>query len=125
MANYSAIDLIGHLGADPKVKYLDDGKVVTSWRMAINDPLRKDDPASWYNVSIWGKQAEACGKYLHTGSLVHVHGTPKQRPYKDRDGNDRVSFDVKAHSVAFLSSKDDNRRPSNNEPPPYDGDAPF
>ncbi len=71
--------LIGRLGADPEVRYTQDGMMVTNLRIATNE-FRKDksgervDRTEWHRVVAFGKLAEICGNYLSKGRLVFIEG---------------------------------------------------
>lgn len=109
---YQQITLIGHLGADPEMRYTQDGTPVTSFRIAVNRRRRAQDGTTqeetvWFGVSAWERQAELCNQYLAKGRRVLVVGEIREpRIYTDREGNTRASLDVRARNVRFLSSHD-------------------
>lgn len=109
---YQSITIIGNLGRDPEMKYLQDGKCVTSFSIAIS--AKKDDPPLWVKVSAWEKLAEICNQYLIKGSKVLVvgvlqydKGTGGPETFQKQDGTVGASFKVTAKEVRFLSSKAD------------------
>lgn len=124
--------LIGHLGADPEVRYTQSGTAVANFSVATNEKWKdkngeKQEHTEWHRVVVWDKLAENCAEYLHKGSKVHVEGKNQTRKWQDKDGTDRWSTEVVARSVIFLDSKGSGGgggRP--NEPPPMDDDdVPF
>lgn len=106
MAGSATVQLYGNLGSDPEVKFLDGGKAVAKFSVAVNG-YKKDAEPSWFNVSVFGKSAENCGTYLKKGKPVLVTGRIEVRKYQAKDGNKGVSVDVIAENVTFVGSKDD------------------
>jgi len=107
---YQKTVIVGRLGADPTLKYSDNGEPVTSFSVATS--TRKDETA-WFGVTVWGASADACNQYLKKGSKVLVEGrlsfdkeTGAPRVWKDKDGVWRSSFELMASQVVFLSGKD-------------------
>lgn len=104
--SYSKTTIVGHLGRTPEVKFLDDGKAVCNFSVAVNIGFGEDKTVQWYNVAVFGKTAEACGKWLDKGKQVLVTGTTRLREYKKKDGSRGTSLDMTADSfngVVFLS----------------------
>lgn len=64
--------LTGNLGRDPEVRYFEDGKVVANFSVAVRQ--RKDLPARWVKVAIWGKSAQYAADYLRKGDKVALFG---------------------------------------------------
>jgi single-strand DNA-binding protein len=110
------IILIGNLGKDPEMRYTAGGSPVTSFSVAENRKYTKDgqviEETTWFKISAWNKQAEACKQYLHKGSKVYVEGTLNSdketgapRIWLDDNKNPRTSNEVRAHQIIFLDSK--------------------
>ena len=99
----ASITLLGRLGADPERK----GEVV---RMNVaTDRRAKVDGewtrvSSWWQVTVFGKQADFCQQYLTKGALVLVEGEVGMRSYTDKDGNKRQAVDVTANSVTSIKA---------------------
>lgn len=115
---YQKIEIIGHLGRDPELRYTPSGEPVTTFSVATGRKFTRGgqqvNETVWFRVSTWGKTAEACNQYLHKGSLVFVEGrlsadekTGSPRIWRDRDGAARTNFEIVASTVRFLSRKDD------------------
>lgn len=109
---YQQITLVGNLGADPELRYMQDGTPVTSFRIATNRRWRTQDGTTqeetiWFGISAWERQAELCNQYLTKGQRVLVVGEIREpNIYTDREGNTRASLDVRARTVRFLSPRD-------------------
>jgi single-strand DNA-binding protein len=80
------------------------GRAVANFGLACRT-ANKDDAGNaitdFYRVSVWGALAETCQRFLKKGSQVTITGNMKQRPYKDRNGADRMSIDITAESIEF------------------------
>jgi single-strand DNA-binding protein len=102
--------LIGRLGADPEVRYTQDGMMVTNLRIATNE-YRKDksgervDRTEWHRVVAFGKLAEICGNYLSKGRLVFIEGSLRTRQWEDKEGNKRSTTEILANNMQMLESK--------------------
>jgi single-strand DNA-binding protein len=111
MPNYNKVILMGHLGADPELRYTQNGSPVSSFRLAINRKWKGKDNSqheetTWTNVTVWGPQAESVAKYLNKGSPVMIDGRLNYRTWQDKEGNNRSSLEVTAESVTFLARGD-------------------
>lgn len=98
--------LIGRLGADPEIRQTSGGpvcnlRIATSEKWTDREGNKKEH-TEWHSVTVWGRQAENCGRYLAKGREVYVEGRLKSREYEDKDGNSRKVWDVVAQSVQFI-----------------------
>jgi single-strand DNA-binding protein len=120
--------LIGRLGADPEVRYTQDGMMVTNLRIATNE-YRKDksgervDRTEWHRVVAFGKLAEICGNYLSKGRLVFIEGSLRTRQWEDKEGNKRSTTEILANNMQMLESKGGGREEpaANGGMPSYGG----
>ena len=110
---YQKLIFIGNLGSNPEQRFTPSGDPVTTFSVATSRKYGETDETTWFRVSVWGKQAEACSQYLHKGSKVLVEGALKAdaqgnpRTYERKDGTWGASFEVVASAVKFLSGKDE------------------
>ena len=95
--------LIGNLTRDPEIKATKSGKVVCEFTIAVND---RQGNAQYFRISAWEKRGEICQKYLSKGKKVYVSGPVSARAYQANNGETRVSMEVIADEVEFLSSRD-------------------
>jgi len=107
----NSVKLIGHLGADPEVKKLDNGKVVAKFSMATNDTYKnakgdKITQTEWHNIVAWGKTAEFIEKYLKKGNHVALEGKLTHHSYEDKEGVKRYRTDVLANEFVLLTKPD-------------------
>lgn len=106
--------LIGRLGQDPKLSYMPSGQAVAEMSVATDESYKdrdgnKVEKTEWHRVSVKGKSAEFCAKYLSKGRLVYVEGKLKTRKWEDKNGGaDRyateISVEAPGHSVKFMDS---------------------
>lgn len=100
--------LIGHLGKDPEVKYTASGAAVCRFSLATNETFKNkageiQKRAEWHSIVAWGKLAEICGEYLAKSKQVYIEGSIRTGKWKDRDGNERKSYDIVARYMQMLS----------------------
>ena len=126
----NSVTLVGRAGRDPEVRYFESGTVVANLTMAVNRRNREDEP-DWFNLEIWGKQAQVAADYVKKGSLIGVTGSFKMDSWKDRNtGEDRNKPVVRVDRLELLGSKRDSensnfqnnnfsQQPSNNDEIPF------
>jgi single-strand DNA-binding protein len=108
---FQQLMLIGNLGNDPEMRYTPSGDPVTSFSLAVNRVWndrsgQRQEKTIWFRVSAWRKTAEIVSQYASKGSRVLVVGEIEEpRIYTDRNGEQRVSLDVTAQNVRFLSPR--------------------
>ena len=120
----NTINLVGRAGREPDVRYFESGSTVANFTLAVNRISRSDEP-DWFNLEIWGKQAQIAADYVKKGSLVGITGSFKIDSWKDKNtGEDRFKPVVRVDRLNLLSSKKDtdNSNFSNNN---NSGDIPF
>ena len=99
--------VIGHLGADPTMRYTANGAAVTNFSVASsraynNSAGEKQEETEWFRVVCWNKLAEICAQYLAKGRLVYVEGRLQTRSWDDNDGVKRYATELVAQEVKFL-----------------------
>src|ERR1043166_4015275 len=124
--------LVGHLGADPDMRYTPSGQGVCELRLATSESWndkngQRQERTEWHRIVVWGKRAEVCSKYLAKGRQVFVEGRIQTRNYDDKDGNKRYITEIIANDVQFLGGGRDGGggrggRADGGPPPPSDND---
>jgi single-strand DNA-binding protein len=127
--------IVGNLGSDPDLKYLQSGTAVCAFNVAVNESWtdrgtnEKREKTTWYRVSAWGALGETCNQYLAKGRQVMVVGTVEARGYLNNAGEAAASLDLRARDVRFLSGSDGGSGQRQYEddfaPPANEGDIPF
>ena len=113
--------LLGNLGADPELKNA-GGQAVLRLRLATSetyldkDKVRKEK-TEWHSVTIWGKRAEALGRFLAKGDRLFIEGQIRTSSYEDREGVKRYRTEINATNV-LLNGKAGGPRPTGSDSPP-------
>ncbi len=110
----NSVTIVGRLGQDPEIKYFESGSVKAKFSVAVDRNFSRENRITdWFNIEVWGKQAEFVGEWVKKGSLVAVQGTLEMSRWTDQAGNPREFPIIKANSVQFVGSK---RESGNAEP---------
>ena len=115
---FHTIIIVGNLGGDPELRYMETGKAVCSFSVASSNTIKVDGETkketTWWRVSVFGNSAEACNNHLHKGSKVLVEGRMKPDPetgcphvYQKKDKTFGASYEVTANTVKFLTGKEE------------------
>lgn len=113
--------LIGHLGADPELRYTQTGVAVANLRLATNENWtnksgQKEERTEWHRVVVWAKLAELAGQYLSKGRQVYVEGRLQTRSWDDKEGNKKYTTEIVATAIQFLGGASDKKFDSNSLP---------
>ena len=104
----NSVTLVGRAGRDPEVRYFESGTVVANLTLAVNRRSRDEEP-DWFNLEIWGRQAQVAADYVKKGSLLGIIGSLKFDHWKDRNsGEDRTKPVVRVERLELLGSRRDN-----------------
>ena len=108
------IILIGNLTRDPELRTTPNGYTVCNFDIAVNDRRGRNQQANgqqeqtqYFRITVWRQLGETCQRYLSKGRKVYVSGPLTARTYQANDGTTRVSLEVTADDVEFLSSRND------------------
>ncbi len=117
MAGVNKVILVGNLGKDPEVKYLDNGVAVANFSLATTENYKNKEgervsQTEWHNVVMWRGLAEVAEKYLKKGASIYVEGKIRTRKWEDKEGNTRYNTEVLADNMTMLGGKKDSQQPS-------------
>ena len=106
----NSITLMGHLGADPEFKQLENGKKLVKLRLATNEVYKnkngdKVSDTQWHNCIAWGKQAELIHQYLSKGKEGMIRGKLTNRSYEDKNGVNKNLTEVIINEFSFVGKK--------------------
>ena len=113
----NAINLVGRAGRDPEVRYFESGSLVANFTLAVNRRSRNEEP-DWFNLEIWGKQAQVAADYVKKGSLLGISGSFKLDQWRDKTtGENKSKPVIRVDRLELLGSKRDsmNNESSNNQ----------
>lgn len=100
--------LIGNVGADPEVRYLDGGVAVANLRLATTESYKnkngeKVDQTEWHNIVLWRGLAEIVEKYVKKGMRLYIEGRIRTRSWDDQNGAKRYTTEIYADNMQMLS----------------------
>jgi len=103
------VQVIGHLGANPEIKILENGTKLARFSVAINETFKnkngeKVTDTQWHNVIAWGSLANIAERILQKGTHVTVDGKLSSSTYTDRDGNKRSSTEIVANEFFVINN---------------------
>jgi single-strand DNA-binding protein len=102
----NSITLIGRVGRDPEVRYFESGTMVANLTLAVN--TGRDSEPEWFNLEIWGKQAQVAADYVRKGKQIAVIGSTKTEKWTDKtSGEERRKMVVRVDRLELLGSKSD------------------
>lgn len=104
--------LVGNVGKDPEVRYLEKGVAVAKFPLATSETYKGKDgekvtATEWHNVVLWRGLAETVEKYVKKGSQLYIEGKIRTRSYDDKDGNKRYVTEIVADLMQMLGKKSD------------------
>jgi len=112
------INIIGRIGKEIELKYLQSGNAVASFSIAVDQSYVKDgqkvEKTSWFDISCFGKTAENVNKFFRKGSRIGISGELEQQQWKSQDGENRSRVIIKMQNFTFIDSKGDNQGGGNN-----------
>lgn len=103
--------LIGNLGRDPEVRYLDNQRAVANFSIATSESYtdrqgQKITNTEWHNIELWDGLAKVAEQYLHKGDSVFIEGQLKTEKWTSKDTNEpRSRVVIRARSMQMLGSK--------------------
>ena len=123
MRGVNRVMLIGNLGKDPDVQYLEGNIGVAKFSLATTETFKDRtgkliSQTEWHTVVLWRGLAELAQKYLHKGSLVYIEGRLRTRSWEDKEGNKKFATEVVGDNLIMLDKKVDG---GHNVIPPQEG----
>ena len=105
--------LIGNVGADPDVKYLEGGVAVARFSLATSEVYNNKNgervtQTEWHNIVLWRNLAQIAEKYVKKGMMLYVEGRLRTRSWDDQNGVKRYTTEIYGDNFQMLSRKQDN-----------------
>jgi len=113
MRGINKVILIGNLGKDPDLQYIEGDIAVAKFPLATTE-MRKErngnlvSETEWHMIVLWRGLAELAGKFLHKGSLVYIEGKLRTRNWEDKDKNKRTQTEIVGENLVMLDKRKDN-----------------
>jgi len=121
MAGVNKVILLGHLGADPEMRYTPNGIAVCNFRIATTERFKDSqgntqERTEWHKIVAWRKLAEICGQYLTKGKQVYIEGRIRNETW-EKDGVKQYSYKIEADTMQMLGGPGQGVRTQEPEPP--------
>ena len=110
MSSLNKVQLIGHLGRDPEVRYTPDGNAVANLQVATTRVWKdkngeRQEDTEWTRVVFYDRRAEVASDFLKKGSQCYLEGYLRTRKWADKDGVDRYTTEVVGTDLILLNSR--------------------
>src|ERR1700709_2147210 len=117
MRGVNRVVLIGNLGKDPDVQFLEGNIAVNKFSLASTETFKDRagkliSQTEWHTVVLWRGLAELAQKYLHKGSLVYIEGRLKTRSWEDKDHNKKFATEVVGDNLIMLDKRSEGVHPA-------------
>ena len=106
------VQLIGNVGKDPDVRYLDNGVAVASFSLATTDRAytlangtQVPERTEWHNIVLWRGLAQTAEKYVRKGDKLYIEGKIRSRSYDDQNGIKRTIVEIFADNMEMLTPR--------------------
>lgn len=104
--------LVGYVGIDPEIRYLDSGTPVCNFRMATSEVYKnksgeKVTSTEWHNIVLWRGLAEIAEKFIKKGTQIYIEGRIRTRSWDDKDGNKRYTTEIVGDNLQMLGKRTD------------------
>lgn len=112
MRGVNKVILIGNLGKEPDLQYIDGNIAVAKFPLATTETYKDKNgtlvsQTEWHTVVLWRGLAELAQKYLHKGSLIYLEGRIRTRSWEDKDKNKRFNTEIIADNMVMLDKRKD------------------
>jgi single-strand DNA-binding protein len=102
--------LIGNVGKDPDIRYLDSGVAIARFPLATSETYKNREgeritTTEWHNIVLWRALAEVAEKFVKKGSQLFIEGRIRTRSYDDKDGNKKYVTEIVADTMQMLGKK--------------------
>lgn len=124
MSGINRVTLIGNVGQEPDVRYMQNGDAVANVSIATSESWKdkntgeKQEKTEWHRVVFFRRLAEVVAEYVKKGSKIYIEGKLQTKKWQDKDGNDRYTTEIVADRMQMLDSKGGNQgqTPQQQEP---------
>ena len=109
--------LIGNVGRDPEVRYLEgnnpgaQGRKVATFTLATSERFRDRsgetrENTEWHNIVAWGQPADVCERFVRKGTQLYIEGRLRTRKYTDRQGMEKYTTEINVDTLQLLGRRD-------------------
>lgn len=103
--------LIGNLGKDPEMRYLQNGNAVANLTLATTESWKdkqtgeRKEKTEWHRLTVFNRLGEMCGEYLKKGAKIYVEGKLQTRKWQGQDGQDRYTTEIVVAEIQMMDSR--------------------
>ena len=129
MSGVNKAILVGRLGKDPEVRYLENGAAVANFPIATSETYKdrntgeRKELTEWHNIVLWRGLAEVAEKYLKKGDMVYIEGRLKTRSW-EKDGITRYTTEIVGDNMTMLGGNPNTGGGGGGYMPPQESDEP-
>jgi single-strand DNA-binding protein len=104
--------ILGNLGKDPEVRYMQNGGAVANLSIATSQTWKdkqtgeKKEKTEWHRVVLYNRIAEVAGKYAKKGSLLYIEGRIETKKWTDKDGQDRYTTEIIGDQMQLVGGRE-------------------
>ena len=109
--------LIGNVGRDPNVRYLEgnnpgnQGRKVATFTLATSERYRDRngetrENTEWHNIVAWGQPADVCERFVRKGTQLYIEGKLRTRKYTDAQGMEKYTTEINVDTLQLLGRRD-------------------
>ncbi|MEI9933887.1 MAG: single-stranded DNA-binding protein [Ferruginibacter sp.] len=120
MRGVNRVMLIGNLGKEPDMQFLEGNIGVAKFSLATTETYKDRNgklvsQTEWHTVVLWRGLADLAQKYLHKGSLVYIEGRLKTRSWEDKEGNKKFATEIVGDNLIMLDKRTDGTHGNNSD----------
>jgi single-strand DNA-binding protein len=113
MAGVNKVILLGNLGSDPEVRYLENGSAVARFNIATSESYtnrngEKIEQTEWHRIELWDNLAKIAEQYLRKGNQVYIEGKLRTETWVDKEGKQREGKTVRGTALTLIGGRSDN-----------------
>lgn len=109
MSSINKAIIVGRVGRDPEIRYMQSGKAVVNLSIATTSKRKTQDgtveDTQWHRITAYDKLADIIGQYVKKGSLIYIEGSIKYGKFTDKDGVERNTTDIVAGQMQMLGGR--------------------
>ena len=109
----NSITIAGRVGRDAELRTTASGTSVASFPVASSRKYNGEETTTWFECTLWGKQAEVLSQYIQKGGMITVSGRCELDVFQKNDGTTGAKIKVNVNDVALMGGKSDNQGQNN------------
>lgn len=109
MAGVNKVILVGNLGADPEMKYLEGGSVIARFNLATSETYTRNGEritqTEWHRIELWDNLAKIAEQYLKKGDTAYIEGKIRTEEWQDKEGNSRSTTRIRGTNLTLIGGR--------------------